>query len=44
MNEGNEKVKQFSFAQFRFIVAAILLLAAGLKAYQLATARLLNLG
>jgi len=43
MNEGNEKVKQFSFAQFRFIVAAILL-AAGLKAYQLATARLLNLG
>jgi len=33
-------MKQFGFAQFRFVVAAILLLAAGLKAYQLATAPL----
>jgi len=35
MNEKN--ANQFGFAQFRFVVAAILLLAAGLKAYQLAT-------
>ena len=32
--------RHFGFAQFRFVVAAILLLAAGLKAYQLATAPL----
>jgi hypothetical protein len=32
--------KYFSFARFRFVMAAILLLAAGLKAYQLATAPL----
>jgi hypothetical protein len=32
--------KRFGFAQLRFVVAAILLLAAGLKAYQLATAPL----
>ena len=38
MNE--EKIKRFGFAQFRFAVAGILLLAAGLKAYQLATAPL----
>ena len=31
---------RFGFAQFRFIIAAVLLLAAGLKAYQLATAPL----
>ena len=35
-----ERVKRFGFAQFRFVVAAILLLAAGLKAYQLSTAPL----
>jgi len=40
MNEETETVKRFGFAQFRFVVAAILLLAAGLKAYQLATAPL----
>ena len=33
-------MKRANFAQFRFGVAAILLLAAGLKAYQLATAPL----
>jgi len=32
--------KRFGFAQLRFVVAAVLLLAAGLKAYQLATAPL----
>ena len=32
-----EKAKRFGFTQFRFIVAAIFLLAAGLKAWQLAT-------
>jgi len=37
MTEENIKAKHFGFAQFRFVVAAILLLAAGLKAYQLAT-------
>ena len=40
MNEENEKTKRFGFAQFRFVVAGILFLAAGLKAYQLATAPL----
>jgi hypothetical protein len=30
-------MKHLGFAQFRFVVAGILLLAAGLKAYQLAT-------
>jgi hypothetical protein len=39
-SERNEKVKRFGFTQFRFVVAGILLLAAGLKAYQLATAPL----
>jgi hypothetical protein len=33
-------MKRFGFAQFRFVIAGILLLAAGLKAYQLATAPL----
>lgn len=37
MNEKIEKAKRFGFAQFRFVIAAILILAAGLKAYQLAT-------
>jgi len=37
MNEGK---KRFGFAQFRFVIAGVLLLAAGLKAYQLATAPL----
>ena len=40
MNEENGKIKQSGFAQFRFVVAGILFLAAGLKAYQLATAPL----
>ena len=40
MNKREEKTKRFSFAQLRFIIAAVLLLAAGLKAYQLATAPL----
>jgi len=41
MNEKQtDKPRHFGFAQFRFVVAAILLLAAGLKAYQLATAPL----
>jgi hypothetical protein len=40
MNEETKKVNSFGFAQFRFVVAGILLLAAGLKAYQLATAPL----
>ena len=40
MNTENEKTKRFGFTQFRFVVAGILLLAAGLKAYQLATAPL----
>jgi hypothetical protein len=35
-----EKPNRFDFSQFRFVVAGILLLAAGLKAYQLATAPL----
>jgi hypothetical protein len=35
-----DKVNRFDFTQFRFIIAAILLLAAGLKAYQLATSPL----
>ncbi|MCL2709284.1 MAG: hypothetical protein FWE95_00250 [Planctomycetaceae bacterium] len=30
-------MKRFGFAQFRFVVAGVLLIAAGLKAYQLAT-------
>jgi len=38
MHENRKK--WFGFAQFRFVVAAILLLAAGLKAHQLATAPL----
>jgi hypothetical protein len=33
-------MRHFGFAQLRFVVAAILLLAAGLKAWQLATAPL----
>ena len=37
MSEEIEKTKRFGFTQFRFVIAAILLLAAGLKAYQLAT-------
>ncbi|MCL2305784.1 MAG: hypothetical protein FWC43_10615, partial [Planctomycetaceae bacterium] len=41
MHENRADIPQhFGFAQFRFVVAAILLLAAGLKAYQLATAPL----
>lgn len=40
MSEESEKVIRFGFAQFRFVIAAILLFAAGLKAYQLATAPL----
>ena len=41
MNERkNDILRRFGFAQFRFVIAAILLLAAGLKAYQLATAPL----
>lgn len=40
MNEVNEKTMRFGFAQIRFIVAAVLLLAAGMKAYQIATAPL----
>ncbi len=41
MSEVRANTRQrFNFAQFRFIVATILLLAAGLKAYQLATAPL----
>ena len=40
MSAENEKTKRFSFAQFRFVVAGILFLAAGLKAYQLSTAPL----
>ena len=40
MNEDNEKTKRFGFTQFRFVVAGILFLAAGLKAYQLSTAPL----
>jgi len=40
MNEETKSAKRFGFTQFRFVVAAILLLAAGLKAYQLATAPL----
>ena len=36
MNETN-KLRRFGFAQLRFVVAAILLLAAGLKAHQLAS-------
>jgi len=40
MNEKTKKVKRFDFAQFRFVVVAILLLAAGLKAHQLATSPL----
>jgi len=31
------RTNRFGFAQFRFVVAAILLIAAGLKAYQIAT-------
>ena len=34
------KIERFGFTQFRFVVAAILLLAAGLKAWQLSTAPL----
>jgi len=40
MDKGSEKTNHFGFTQFRFVVAGILLLAAGLKAYQLATAPL----
>ena len=40
MNEKTKSIKRFGFTQFRFVIAAILLLAAGLKAYQLATAPL----
>jgi len=40
MNEETKNTKRFGFTQFRFIVAAILLLAAGLKAHQLGTAPL----
>ena len=36
MSEDNKKAKSFGFTRFRFVVAAILLIAAGLKAYQLA--------
>ena len=36
----NENTHRFGFAQLRFFIAAVLLLAAGLKAYQLATAPL----
>ena len=37
MNEEGKQEKRFGFTQFRFVVAAVLLLATGLKAYQLAT-------
>lgn len=37
MTAMSERTPRFGFAQFRFVVAAILLLAAGLKAHQLAT-------
>ena len=40
MDKDNGQAKRFGFVQFRFVIAAILLLAAGLKAYQLATAPL----
>jgi len=43
MNEEKEKAKRFGFVQFRFfrfVPAAVLLIAAMLKAYQLATAPL----
>jgi len=41
MNDGKKHtIPRFGFAQFRFVIATILLLAAGLKAYQLATAPL----
>ena len=40
MNEEGKQEKRFGFVQFRFVVAGIMLLAAGLKAYQLATAPL----
>ena len=40
MHKESKRITRFGFAQFRFVVAAILLLAAGLKAYQLVTAPL----
>ena len=41
MNEEKKSTPpRFGFAQFRFVLAAVLLAAAGLKAYQLATAPL----
>ena len=40
MSKENEQVRRFGFAQFRFVVSAVLLLAAGLKAWQLGTAPL----
>jgi hypothetical protein len=40
MDNSTPKRTRFGFGQFRFIIAAVLLLAAGLKAYQLATAPL----
>lgn len=40
MNTGNVKKQYFGFTQLRFFVVAILLIAAGMKAYQIATAPL----
>jgi hypothetical protein len=44
MNEETGIMKRFGFAQFRFVVAGILLLAAGLKAWQFATVPTLGEG
>lgn len=40
LSEETGKSKWFGFVQLRFVIAGVLLLAAGLKAYQLATAPL----
>jgi hypothetical protein len=40
MSSEKEKITSFGFGQLRFGIAAVLLLAAGLKAYQLATSPL----
>ena len=40
MTAMREKTNHFGFPQLRFVIAAVLLFAAGLKAYQLATAPL----
>ena len=42
MSRNGETAGYFRFSQLRFVVAAVLLIAAGLKAYQLATAPLGN--